>query len=72
VPAPDRFLEVLSAENILPQKLRWYRLGGETSERQWRDVIGIVRVQAGWLDASYLKRGAGSRGGIERHDQIVG
>lgn len=55
---PDRFLYVYTPEDILLQKLRWYRLGGETSEHQWRDVLGIVRVQAGRLDAAYLQRSA--------------
>jgi hypothetical protein len=56
--SPDRFLYVYTPEDILLQKLRWYRLGGETSDRQWRDVLGIVRVQAGRMDAAYLRRGA--------------
>jgi hypothetical protein len=32
------------------QRLRWYRLGGEVSDRQWRDVAAIVGVQGSRLD----------------------
>ena len=55
---PDDFLYVYTPEDVLLQKLRWYRLGGEVSDRQWRDVLGIVRVQARALDDSYLRSGA--------------
>ena len=55
---PDRFLYVYTPEDILLQKLRWYRLGGEVSDRQWRDILGIVLVQKSRLDEDYLREGA--------------
>ena len=47
---------VSSAEDTLLAKLEWYRKGGESSERQWGDVTGLLRVRS--LDESYLRQGA--------------
>jgi hypothetical protein len=48
-------LPVISAEDILLAKLRWYRDGGESSERQWNDVRNIATVQGSRLDVDYLR-----------------
>ncbi len=55
---PDLFGWFASAENILLNKLEWYRLGGETSDRQWRDVVGILKVQLDSLEQAYLSEWA--------------
>ncbi len=40
----------------------WYRAGGEISERQWTDVIGVMRVQRDRLDRAYLEHWSGQLG----------
>jgi hypothetical protein len=42
-------------------KLEWFRRGGEISERQWWDVIGVLKVNSD-VDRSYLREWAGSLG----------
>ena len=38
------------------------RLGNEVSERQWLDVLGVIRTQAGGLDTAYLDHWAADLG----------
>jgi hypothetical protein len=47
-----------SPEDIILEKLAWYRLGGEISERQWLDVRGVLKVKQPTLDYDYLRRWA--------------
>ena len=59
---PERRAYVAAAEDTVLAKLEWYRLGGEVSEQQWRDVLGILAVQGGRLDLAYLRRWAAELG----------
>lgn len=47
-----------TAEDIVLHKLEWFCLGGGVSERQWQDVLGVIRVQGTALDWGYLERWA--------------
>lgn len=48
-------LFVDTPENVVLRKLEWFRRGGGVSERQWRDVVGVLRAQKGRLDEGYLE-----------------
>lgn len=60
--SPPLELYFASAEDTVLAKLEWYRKGGEVSDRQWRDLLGVLKVQAGALDRNYLKQWADELG----------
>jgi hypothetical protein len=43
-----------SPEDIILNKLIWYKRGDQVSERQWLDVLGVIKVQENFLDKDYL------------------
>jgi hypothetical protein len=47
-----------SPEDILLHKLVWYEAGNRVSERQWLDVIGLLKVRGNNLDHAYLEKWA--------------
>jgi hypothetical protein len=49
---------VLTVEDAILTKLEWYRLGGESSDRQWRDVIEMLEAQGNRVDRDYLTKWA--------------
>lgn len=63
---------VVTAEDVILLKLEWFRLGGETSDRQWTDVLGVLRVQADRLDAAYLDHWAAEIGVKDLLDEVRG
>jgi hypothetical protein len=57
---PDSDVEIMlkTPEDTVLRKLQWFRMGGEVSENQWRDILGVLGVQRGRLDEAYLDRWA--------------
>ncbi|MCP3920119.1 MAG: hypothetical protein GY711_31725 [bacterium] len=51
----ERHHPVTSAEVVVLRKLDWYRRGDEASERQWRDVLAVLRVQGERLDRPVME-----------------
>jgi len=62
---------VLSAEDVVLAKLEWFRLGGDSSERQWRDILGVLKTQQSALDLDYLKRWAQALGVSDLMDRAL-
>ena len=55
---PEESVDVTSPEDTILAKLEWYRMGGEVSDRQWRDIIGVLKTRAGELDVAHLRQWA--------------
>jgi hypothetical protein len=59
VRASGESLVVKSAEDTVLRKLLLFREGGEVSEKQWRDIVSVLRISADTLDDAYLNTWAG-------------
>lgn len=51
---------ISTAEDIIIAKLEWYRNGGESSQRQWNDILGVLRSQANQINLDDLRKWAKS------------
>ena len=60
-PGPRRY-HIDTPDATVLHKLEWYRAGGEVSDRQWADVVGVLAVQGEALDRTYLDRWASDLG----------
>jgi hypothetical protein len=52
------WISIASPEDILLGKPDWYRQGGQISEQQWNDVLGLLKVQHIFLDWEYIQQWA--------------
>jgi len=69
---PERHAYVISAEDIVLAKLDWYRMGNEVSDRQWLDVLGVLKVQGNRLDRDYMRRMADELGVADLLQRALG
>lgn len=68
---PPCDLVVASAEDTVAQKLARYRRGGHVSERQWLDVLGVLKVQGKRLDRSILRSAVSELGVADLLDSAL-
>lgn len=55
---PELSFYLCTPEDIILQKLVWYRLGRQQSDKQWRDILGVLKLQGESLDFTYLQNWA--------------
>ncbi|MDZ4833447.1 MAG: hypothetical protein SGJ27_06675 [Candidatus Melainabacteria bacterium] len=53
--SPDDKAFFACAEDTVIAKLEWYRAGNEVSDRQWNDVIGVIKMQGSRLKLEYMR-----------------
>ncbi|HZL98979.1 MAG TPA: hypothetical protein VFD43_01900 [Planctomycetota bacterium] len=68
---PDSWGYVSAPEVVILRKLDWYRRGGGVSDQQWRDVLGVLKVQSGRLDLDFIRRMSAALGVSELLDRAL-
>ncbi len=68
---PPADLFVASPEDMVLQKLIWYRDGGSVSDRHWGDIIGVIKTQGERLDLSYLRLWASRKNLVDLLDRAL-
>ena len=78
-PGVDLTVYVQTPEDTVLSKLDWFRQGGEVSDMQWRDAVGILKVKGSLLDKRYMQEWAKELGvadllteGIQEAEAVLG
>ena len=51
-------IAVATPEDVILSKLVWYKKGGQVSDQQWNDILGVVAMQQQSLDRAYMQEWA--------------
>lgn len=62
---------VATPEDSIVAKLEWFRLGDESSERQWQDVSRLVALHGDTLDIAYMRHMAESVGVADLLERLL-
>lgn len=52
--SPDSVAWRGSAIDIVLQKLVWFKMAASESQKQWRDILGVLKLQGDKLDMNYM------------------
>lgn len=62
---------VQSAEDLILSKMQWYREANEVSDRQWNDILAVIKLQTFNLDLDYLQEWAPQLGIADLLDKAL-
>ena len=68
----DFEVPIASPEDTILSKLEWYRLGNEVSERQWDDVLRVLKILGQTVDKDYLEFNAAELGVTDLLQKLFG
>lgn len=52
---PPLALPLATAEDTVAHKLLWFRLADHSSDRQWRDLLGVLKAMGAAIDGARLR-----------------
>ncbi len=61
---------VITPEDTVLLKLERFRIGGEVSDKQWADILGVLKTQGATIDAAYLDKWAAEIGVKDLLDRV--